>query len=215
MYNTLGEFLKIELSRRDMSNRQLAIGAGVAESVIRNLLNHGVVDGAKDPDPRTLRAVADFLNIDALKLFRLAGYVPPPPNAHSVRGDILAEIFDRLPNEKQDAVLGVIEAFTDRASDHDKVLAIRYPDNRALDGFDLNSAYTIRYIANKIVSQSRATSAQELERLDAIDPDWVVAPQGITWKGLPDSARKRALGLAKAKLNLDYDPTMVDPEWRK
>ena len=111
--------------------------------------------------------------------------------------------------------MGVVEAFTERHTDHDKIRTIRYPDHPALDGFDLGSPYTIRYIANRIMSHSRVSSAQDLDLPDAISPDLKVTPIGVTWEELPESARQRALALAKAKLNLDYEPTMVDPKWRK
>src|SRR5215471_6129831 len=100
MKETLGEYLAELLRMRNLSNRSLAVGAGVSESVIRNLLQHGVNPRAKDPDPGTLRSVADYLGINSLTLFRLAGYVPPAPNALSPRAEFLAEVFDRLPADK-------------------------------------------------------------------------------------------------------------------
>jgi hypothetical protein len=35
-----------------------------------------------------------------------------------------------------------------------------------------------------------------------------------TWKDLPMSTQQRVKALMEHKLSLDYDPTMVDPEWR-
>lgn len=34
------------------------------------------------------------------------------------------------------------------------------------------------------------------------------------WKDLPASTQERVKALIRHKLSLDYDPTMVDPEWR-
>jgi transcriptional regulator with XRE-family HTH domain len=91
----------------------LAEAAGVSEGVIRNLLRHGIDPKAKDPDARTLRKVADALGIDSPKLFRLAGYIPPAPDANSVPAEYLADVFDQLPPEKQDAVMSVLEAMAE------------------------------------------------------------------------------------------------------
>lgn len=213
-YSTLGEFLQLELSHRKLSNRALAIGAGVSEFAIRNMLQHGLNSKAKDPDPRTLRAVADYLSIDPLYLFRLAGYIPPPKNAPSVRAEIVAEVFDKMDEEQQDAMLGIFEAMANKVRHKEAIQSLR-TGSLALDGFDVGSPQTVRHIANAILAETKVTSAGELDRPDAISPDLVVAPNGLTWDSLPVTAKQRALGLAKAKLNLNYDPTMVDPKWRK
>jgi hypothetical protein len=34
------------------------------------------------------------------------------------------------------------------------------------------------------------------------------------WNDLPQSTQERIKALIRHKLSLDYDPTMVDPEWR-
>ncbi|MHB8629277.1 MAG: hypothetical protein ACYDBJ_24755 [Aggregatilineales bacterium] len=212
---TLGDFLSKELDRRQMSNRTLATGAGVSEAVIRSLRQHGLVPHSKDPDPRTLRAVADYLGINALKLFRLAGYIPPERNALSVRAEFIGEAFDRLPADKQDAVMAVMEALTENGLDEMRIEEIRSDAKNPLAGFDLASEYIVQVIANTLIVESGITQAVELENPKNIPPDLVVYPTGITWSGLPESTRRRVLGLAKAKLNLDYDPTMVEPHWRR
>ena len=107
--DSLGYFLTELLHERRISNRALAAGAGVSESVIRNLLQHGIAPGAKDPDPRTLRVVANFLKVDALKLFQLAGYIDSVV-PYSVRAEYLAGLFDKLPLAWQSAILHVAEA---------------------------------------------------------------------------------------------------------
>jgi transcriptional regulator with XRE-family HTH domain len=213
--NTLGEFLAAELHKQGMSNRALAASAGVSESVIRNLLQHGLEPKAKDPDPRTLRAVADTLGINALVLFRLAGYIPPPPDALSVRGQFVGEAFDRLQPEKQDAVMGVIQALTDRQRDKDTLHDIRTDAGNPLAGFDIGSTRLIRSAANRLIAGANITDAVELDEPNRIPLDLEVFHGGLTWSAVPESTKRRVIGLAKAKLNLDYDPTMVDPQWRK
>lgn len=110
---TLGHYLTNWLHTHQISNRTLARGAGVSESVIRNLLQHGIDPEAKNPDPHTLRGVADYLGIDPLKLFCLAGYLPTPSYRLSARTQHLVDVFDLLPVEKQDAVLHVLDVLID------------------------------------------------------------------------------------------------------
>src|SRR5688572_21459250 len=90
--NTLGGFLSGLLAERQISNRALAAQAGVSESVIRNMLKHGIDPKAKDPDAQSLRRIADALGINALYLFQLVGYIPPLPGANTARAEYLADV---------------------------------------------------------------------------------------------------------------------------
>ncbi len=107
---TLGGFLDSLLRQAGLSNRTVAFESGVSESVIRNLLQHGVNPAAKDPDPRTLRAVADCLGVEPLHLFRLAGYIDGPPGSRSARAEYMASAFDALLPDHQEVLLDVLEA---------------------------------------------------------------------------------------------------------
>ncbi len=215
MDDTLGGFLSRQLETRKLSNRALATGAGIAEGVVRNMLQHGISDRAKDPDPRTLSAVAVYLGIDPLILFRLAGYIPPASIGHSAYAELIATIFDQLPDDKQDAILRVVEAMAESAGERAKLDALRKGRGLALEGADLYFPHMTRDIANEIILRAGLRDIYSLDEKGTIPPDLRVTGAGVKWDELPDSARKRAMGLAKAKLNLDYDPTMVDPQWRK
>ncbi len=214
MRETLGGFLSELLQMRQLSNRALAMGAGVSESVIRNLLQHGINPRAKDPDPRTLRAVADYLDIDALKLFRLAGYVPPPPNAVTPRAEFLAEVFDRLPADKQDAVMRMLGAFAERSSDRFDIQEMVAHMDNPVAGLDTDSPNLLRLIANQIILHTGALQAGELDIPNNFDPEWPL-PTGSKWKDVVEDTKRRVLALAKAKLDLNYDPTMLDAKWRR
>jgi hypothetical protein len=52
-------------------------------------------------------------------------------------------------------------------------------------------------------------SPNESER---IEPN--IKIQGHRWGDLPQMMQKRVKALIEQKLSLDYNPTMVDPEWR-
>lgn len=207
--NTLGKFLADLMKKHNHNNSSLAAVAGVSESVIRNLLKHGIETRVKDPDPRTLRRVADALDVDAIMLFRLAGYIPPQANANSVRAEYLADVFDELPPEKQDAVLGVLEAMSSNLTRKERIHVMRETPSNPLAGFDLTAPGLIRLMANQLIAHYQMEAPYESDR---IEPD--VQIQGYTWKDLPLSTQQRVKALIEHKLSLNYDPTMVDPEWR-
>lgn len=207
--NTLGRFVADLMKKHNHNNSSLAAVAGVSESVIRNLLKHGLETRVKDPDPRTLRRVADALDVDAIMLFRLAGYIPPQSNANSVRAEYLADVFDELPPEKQDAVMSVLEAMSTNAVHRRAVQEMRDEPDNPVAGIDDMLAGWLRMMANKLIAHYQMEAPLESER---IEPD--VNVLGYTWKDLPTSTQQRVKALVEHKLSLDYDPTMVDPEWR-
>jgi transcriptional regulator with XRE-family HTH domain len=207
--STLGRFIADLMAKHDHTNRSLAAAAGVSESAIRNLLKVGEEKGAKDPDARTLSLVAKALDVDALRLFRLAGYIPPEPSAHSIRADYLAEIFDILPTDKQDAVLGVLEAMIDQPEGREAIQEMRQNPENLLAGIDLANPGLARTLANELIAEMQMKHANEVTR---IQPETKVLQ--YVWNNLPASTQQRVKALIEHKLSLDYDPTMVDPEWR-
>lgn len=163
--NTLGRFMADLMMKHDHTNRSLAAAAGVSESAIRNLLKVGEEKGAKDPDARTLSLVAKALDVDALRLFRLAGYIPPEPSAHSIRADYLAEMFDVLPTEKQDAVLGVLEAMIDQPKGREAIQEMRQNPKNLLAGIDLANPGLARTLANELIVEMQMKHANEVARI--------------------------------------------------
>ncbi len=65
-----------------------------------------------------------------------------------------------------------------------------------------------RTLANELMAQQQMTLPNEVEQ---IQPDTQVIQ--YLWKDLPASTRERIKVFIRHKLPLDYDPTMVDPEW--
>lgn len=207
--STLGAFVAELMRKRKHNNVSLAEAARVSEGVIRNLLKVGIDPKAKDPDPRTLRRVADALDIDALMLFRLAGYIQPAPDANSVRAEYLADVFDTLAPEKQDAVMGVLEAMADQEQVKAVIQEIRRGSQPALAGMDINFPALIREAANQLIAHYAMIAPADVSR---IDPGIEVLR--TQWKDLPEGTRMRIMALIRRKLSLDYDPTMVETEWR-
>ena len=206
---TLGHFIAENMRRQQINNSNLAEAAGISEGAVRNLLKHGTDPNAKDPDARTLRRIADALLVNPLRLYRLAGYLPPEPDAHSVRAEFVADIFDRLGADKQEAVLGVLDAMAGDVRVSKTVQAIRSDRDNPLAGFDLNSPKLLRVMANALIVQYQMTESVDLSRIE--DDAQIMQ---YKWKELPQSTQERIKALIRYKLSLDYDPTMVDPEWR-
>ncbi|MBZ0308718.1 MAG: helix-turn-helix transcriptional regulator [Anaerolineae bacterium] len=207
---TLGQYISYLMQKHGYNNSTLAAAAGISEAGVRNLLKHGLDSQAKDPDPRTLDRVATALEVNTEYLFRLAGYLPPADDANSVIAEYLADVFDSLSPEKQDAVYGVFEALAEQTRVKANVQLLRESPHKALEGMDLAVPGVIRETANRLIADYRMYSALDV---DLIEPDKMVL--GNKWMDLPLSTRRRILGLIKAKLNLDYDPTLVSPEWRE
>ena len=100
--HTLGLFVADLMRRRGHNNVSLAAAAGVSEGVIRNILKHGNDPASKDPDARTLRRIADALDVNALMLFRLAGYIRRAAAQSVRRAEYLARHSTTLAARKQD-----------------------------------------------------------------------------------------------------------------
>lgn len=206
---TLGGFIAELMARHQYSNRSLAGVAGISEGAIRNILKHGLETDAKDPDAKTLQVIANALDVHPLRLYRLAGYLPPDEDTHSVRAEFVADIFDRLPSEKQEAVLGVLDAMAGNEKVSKTVQAIRADSDNPLAGFDLQAPKLLRVMANKLIAHYQMTEGVDISR---IEDDAKIMQ--YKWADLPQSTQERIKALIRHKLSLDYDPTMVDPEWR-
>jgi hypothetical protein len=207
---TLGDFIAELMERHHHSNRSLAAAAGISEGAVRNLLKYGVDARARDPEARTILQVATALGVNPLRLYRLAGYLPPATETHSVRASLVADVFDELPREKQDAVLSVVEAMATTPTRKKDVQVAREDPANPLAGVDLANPGLARIMANDLIARYQIQSPLEIER---IEPDAVV--HGHKWSSLPQATQVRVKALIEHKLALDYDPTMVDPKWRK
>jgi hypothetical protein len=64
-------------------------------------------------------------------------------------------------------------------------------------------------MANHLIVQYQMTEPVEAS---AIDPEAQFLQ--YKWKDLPKGMQERVKALIQHKLSLEYDPTMVDPEWR-
>lgn len=206
---TLGELIAERMRKYNHSNRSLAQAAGVSDTAIRNLLKFGVVNGAKEPDAQTLRKVAVALDVEPIRLFRLAGYIPADDRMYSTRAEYLAKVFDTLSEDRRQAILAVIETMLPESQVH--VIGHMKADARnPLAGLDINFPPVVRQIANQLIVMYRMTEPPDVHQ---IEPDAKIMQ--FNWAELPVATQERVKALIRHKLSLDYDPTMVDPEWRE
>lgn len=205
---TLGQLIADLMRKQNYSNRALANAAGVSDTAIRNLLKFGLDKRAKEPDAQTLQKVADALEVEPLRLFQLAGYIPPDDRFFSPRAEYLAKVFDKLSSEQQDAILRIVETMVGSEDAH-VLQQMRDDSSNPLAGFDLSFPAVIRMLANQLIAMYDMTEPADLR---LIQPDAQILQ--YVWGKLPQSTQERVKALIRHKLSLDYDPTMVDPEWR-
>jgi transcriptional regulator with XRE-family HTH domain len=219
-FETLGLFLAKLMERQNLSNRELARLAEVSEGAVRNLLRYGDDPRAKDPDPRTLSKVAIVLKLDPLVLFRLAGYIPPSSQSHlTTRGLYLAQIFEKLPLDRQMALLGAAEAFTadtGLGEDAARIKEMREHPRSEMAGFDVLYPNFIRSSANVIIRSGALAETDMVwpEHLEVSDIPANIKLGPSLFGELPDNLKEKIAALIREKFALDFDSSMVDEEWR-
>ncbi len=203
---TLSELISDVMQLKNHSNRSLATAAGISEGAVRNLLRYGEEEGVKEPDARTLRLVAEALDIKPASLFKLAGYLPQERVNNSWQAVYVADVFDRLPPDKQDIVMGVLEAIVNSPEEKAKIQERR---QRAQKKETLGSIPTIvREAANTLIVRYGMNSPDDVENIE--DETWVV---GQRWDRLDPQMQLQIIALIEHKLALDYDPKMSIGDW--
>ena len=203
---TLSELISDVMELKNHSNRSLAAAAGISEGAVRNLLKYGEEEGVKEPDARTLRAVAEALDIKPATLFKLAGYLPRERVNNSWQAVYVADVFDRLPPDKQDIVMGVLEAIVNSPEEKAKIQERR---QRAQKKETLGSIPTIvREAANTLIVRYGMNSPEDVENIE--DETSVV---GQRWDRLDPQMQLQIISLIERKLALDYDPNMSVTDW--
>lgn len=208
--NTLGRFIADLMEQHHYNNSSLAQVAGVSESAIRNLLKVGIEPKAKDPDPRTLRKVAEALGVDSSKLFRLAGYIASDKHQISVLAEYLGYLFDKLKPEKQEAILSLYKVFSEIPGADTDIEQLYKNELSSLEGMDLALPGILRMMANELIVKYEMIDPADITR---IEPEFSFL--GNKWENLPRSTKERVKALVRHKILLNYEPHMADEEWRK
>ena len=152
--------------------------------------------------------------------FRLAGYIPPSSQQHlTTRGIYLAQLLEQLPLDRQMALFGVAESLLEGAEgevdrDKQRIKAIRENPLSSLAGFDLAYPNFIRVAANEIIKQGTLEYIEWPEHLEVeqVPPD--VSLGESTFGKLPENIQQRIVALIREKFALDFNPSMVDEQWR-
>ncbi|MHB8628881.1 MAG: helix-turn-helix domain-containing protein [Aggregatilineales bacterium] len=107
----LHQIIREAMALQHISRNRLAQAAGVSEGTIRNLLKENDTPGATGPQGLVLKAVCAVLDIAPIRVFQAAGFLSPNrfTPKFSVRAEILAKRFDRLPSAQQAVLLSLLE----------------------------------------------------------------------------------------------------------
>jgi transcriptional regulator with XRE-family HTH domain len=208
---TLGDFLKAVMTARRLTERTLSQGAGIAQSGLSNLIQQK----AREPDARTLRAIADYLQIDVFILFRLLGYVPPstePYGSYRPLALYVAQRFETLPVERQEVLLHVLESLLEDVDSKKEVRRLRSnPDaDRRFSGIEQLHGEFITQCGRWYLSQGRfETSAEVLP-----EDDEEIYP-GIRFGDLEDQQRAQLLAFLRHLMRQVYTPDLVSLEDRE
>ncbi len=207
-----GRLLKDMMHKRNLSSRSLASGAGISEAVIRNMLSHGIEASAKDPDPRTLLAVANYLDVEPEVMFRMVGYIDEK-RLYSARGEYLAHVFDSLPPERQSVLIHTAEALAEDVDLKQSLKAMRAnPDDESYASaqvFPKGWNPLLRYTANALMSNGQLIDIGDIER---ISPDTKLL-NGRTISELDPNEHLQLLKLIRAKLAVDWQEFLRDYGW--
>jgi transcriptional regulator with XRE-family HTH domain len=197
-----------------LTERTLAQGAGIAQSGLSNVVS----EKAREPDARTLRAIATFLNIDVFLLFRLLGYVPPSTEAYGAYSPLalyVAHRFEALLPERQQVLLHVLESLLEDVALQHEVKSVREnPDPvAALVGIDIALPEFINQAANAYLTEGRVVTAADI---DPKDDELVMPGTDITLRfgQLDTAARARLVALMRHKIRQVYSPDLVNTEHR-
>lgn len=106
----LGEWLRMELQERDLTQSQVAVYAGVGQATISGILNKEHI-----PKVETLFRLADLLGTPREEVLRLAGHLPPGSSSDTVevedvgQNEVLIQAlireFRQVPDEWKEAVI--------------------------------------------------------------------------------------------------------------
>ena len=211
---SLGQYLTIILAEKNINARDLAKGAGLAQSVVSTILT----DKSKKPDANTLQAIATFLDIEVFALLRLVGYTPPANElygAYTPLGLYVSRHFDQLSDDNQRVVMHLIETLH-RNQDppnpkpsmdqlHQVWTAVE--PLGALDGIEDAMPEFINQAANYYLTNNRFFYPFDINP----SPDELIS-RDLPFGQLSKKAQKRLLALMRAKIRLIFTPTMVDEE---
>lgn len=146
------------------------------------------------------------LEVHPLMLFQLAGYIPVEEHEHSVRAQYLADVFDRLPPEKKDAVMSVLQAM---AESPEEQFRIQDMWGWTIEVFEWDYPNAMRDIANQLIAEYNITKPSDIDRLS---PDIKIG--NFKLRDLPRDKWRELNELIHHKVALDPGTTWTQEDWK-
>lgn len=103
MEQTFGKWLKLELTKRELSQADLAKRTGLSTGAI----SHYIKGSRKDPEPATMAKIAKALGVPVSEVYAAAGVPTDPSHDDPVTERILA-IFDQLQGQDKERALELL-----------------------------------------------------------------------------------------------------------
>ncbi|MBK8027034.1 MAG: hypothetical protein IPK19_38015 [Chloroflexi bacterium] len=119
----------------------------------------------------------------------------------------MADVVDELTEEKQDAVMGALEAMAESRETKHLIQDLRRGVPRIDVTWPLIFPFIVRELANQLIAHYRMSAPGDVEK---IEPDVVVMDH--RWQDLPRNTQARVRALIRHKLSLEFDPTMLDED---
>jgi len=125
----LGEFLTQQCKERGLSSRSLSMNAGLSPGTV-----HNIIRGKYRPNLSSLNALADYLGIKREYLWQMAGLLEDMDySTETTFSDPQVRFHfaqvDKLPKEKRNVILSVIEALivnlkTEDSAEQNKAMGV-------------------------------------------------------------------------------------------
>ena len=206
---TLGGFLAAIMEQRNLTNQRLAAGAGISAAVVSNLLQHGIQTKSKEPDARTLNAIANFLDVDVFILFRLVGYFPSWNQIVSTYDPFdlyFARLYARLSPLHRESLLKQAEMYAETQDDKETFAALQHKSRDEFSGMEDIIPEYIDNLANWMIDENSTTQVV-LTAESRVSPD-------LTFGQLSKIAQERLRALLTARKHVVFTPDKVSKQYR-
>lgn len=99
MATEIGDWLLVELNKRNWSQNELGRRAKISSATVSNLIT-----GAKKPEQETLKSVAEALRVPVAEVLQKAGILPKRSGT-SENAERLLYYFDQMDEDQQNDVI--------------------------------------------------------------------------------------------------------------
>jgi transcriptional regulator with XRE-family HTH domain len=120
-HDELSSFITLKCKERRLSFRSLSLNAGLSQSTV-----HNIVSGKAMPNVTSLNAIADYIGVTRVFLWKLAGLLEDDdPQGGSDLHDPQVKYYfakvDKLPDESKQLVLKVLDTLIENLNHPDNI----------------------------------------------------------------------------------------------